>query len=157
MYLAKEVLELCREDGLTLSTAESCTGGLIAKELTDISGASAVFLGGVVSYTNGVKADLLGVPRPMLAKFGAVSEQVARAMAEGVRSATGSDLALSVTGLAGPDGDDRGNPVGLVYIGLASKNATPVRQYRFNGDRTTIRCQTAIQALAMLKDYLEGV
>ena len=105
--LEEVVLTRLRQQGLTLSTAESCTGGLIAKRLTDVAGASAAFLGGVVSYTNGVKAGVLGVPRDLLDRYGAVSAPVARAMAEGVRRLTGSDLSVSVTGLAGPDGGDR--------------------------------------------------
>lgn len=157
MILEEEVLTLCQKKGLTLSTAESCTGGLIAEMLTDIPGASAVFMGGVVSYTNDVKINVLDVPQPLLSRFGAVSEQVARAMANGARDVLGSDLALSVTGLAGPDGDDRGNPVGLVYIGLAGENATPVRKYHFTGVRASIRQQAAMQALAFLKEYLKGV
>lgn len=114
------MLTLCRERGLTLAAAESCTGGLIAKRLTDIPGASQVFLGGVVSYTNHVKQQVLRVPENLLARCGAVSAEVARAMALGVRVLTGADLAVSVTGLAGPDGDDRGNPVGTVFVGLSA-------------------------------------
>ncbi len=157
MTLEEEVLKLCRAKGLTLSTAESCTGGLIAERLTDVAGASAVFKGGVVSYTNEVKINVLDVPQPLLTRYGAVSEQVARAMANGARERLDSDLALSVTGLAGPDGDDRGNPVGLVYIGLAAENATPVRRYTFTGVRASIRMQAATQALTLLKEYLKGV
>ncbi len=148
-------LALLRERGATLSAAESCTGGLIAKRITDVPGASAAFLGGVVSYTDGVKAEVLHVPQALLDEFGAVSEPVARAMAEGVRAVTGSDYALSVTGLAGPDGDDRGNPVGLVYIGLAGPNGTTVRECRF-GRRTRehIRQQAANTALDLLRRAL---
>ncbi|MBE6908052.1 MAG: competence/damage-inducible protein A [Ruminococcaceae bacterium] len=142
--------------GATLSAAESCTGGLIAKRITDVPGASAVFLGGVVSYTNGVKAHVINVPEALLDEFGAVSEPVARAMAEGVRAVTGSDYALAVTGLAGPDGDDRGNPVGLVYVALASPDGTVVRECRF-GRRTRehIRQQAANTALDMLRRKLQ--
>lgn len=152
--LAETALTLCRQRALTLSTAESCTGGLIAKELTDIAGASSVFSGGVVSYTNGVKAGVLGVPQTLLEEYGAVSEPVARAMAEGARRVTGSDLALSVTGLAGPDGDERGNPVGLVYIGLAAAEGTVVQRLMLGGDRERVRILAARHALDILRRYL---
>ena len=112
-------LNLLKEKALTLGTAESCTGGLIAKLITDLPGASAVLKGGIVSYTNEVKAGVLGVPEDMLEKYGAVSPQVAESMARGAKKVLGCDIALSATGVAGPDPDDRGNPVGLVYLGLA--------------------------------------
>ncbi|MBE7004789.1 MAG: competence/damage-inducible protein A [Ruminococcaceae bacterium] len=149
-------LDLLKSRSLTLSTAESCTGGLIAKRLTDISGASAAFLGGVVSYTNGVKNHVLNVSQSILDEYGAVSEPTARAMAEGVRALTGSDYALAVTGLAGPDGDDRGNPVGLVFVALAGPDGTAVRECRF-GKRTRehIRQQTANTAFDMLRRKLQ--
>ena len=146
---------LLKERGATLAAAESCTGGLIAKRITDVPGASAAFLGGIVSYTNGVKSHVLNVSESILNEFGAVSEPVARAMAEGARALTGADYALSVTGLAGPDGDERGNPVGLVYIGLAAPDATQVKECRF-GRRTRehIRQQAANTALDMLRRRL---
>lgn len=122
--LEEVVLNLLKERGLTLSCAESCTGGLVAKRLTDLPGASLAFRGGVVSYTNEVKAAALKVPPALLEEYGAVSAPVAKAMAEGVRALTGSDLAVSTTGVAGPDPDDRGNPVGLVYVALASPEGT---------------------------------
>lgn len=126
--LEEAVLALLKEQGRTLSAAESCTGGLIAKRITDLPGASAVFKGGVVSYTNEVKERVLGVPSHLLEQYGAVSEPVARAMAEGCRSLLGSDIAVSVTGVAGPDSDERGNPVGLAFIGLATERGTICRQ-----------------------------
>ena len=145
-------VSLLKERGATLAAAESCTGGLIAKRVTDVPGASAVFLGGVVSYTNGVKANVLGVPQTMLDEYGAVSEPVARVMAERVRALTGADYALSVTGIAGPDSDERGNPVGLVYIGLASADGTTIKACNF-GKRTRdhIRAQAVNTALDMLR------
>ena len=139
---------------LTVSAAESCTGGLIAKRITDVAGASAVFPGGVVSYTNGVKESILGVPGDILAQFGAVSEPVAKAMAEGARRIMKSDLALSVTGLAGPDGDDRGNPIGTVYIGLAASGGTEVTHLVLKGGRESIRQQAADYALVLLNRHL---
>ena len=151
---AAEVLALCRRQGLTLTTAESCTGGLAAKELTDVPGASAVFVGGVVSSWSEVKAKVLGVPRPLLVEYGAVSEPVARAMAEGARRLTGADIALSVTGVAGPDRDDRGNAVGTVFIALAAHDATLCRSLAFSGGRDEIR-RDAVSALwALLADYI---
>ena len=110
--------EALKARGVTFAAAESCTGGLIAKRITDVPGASGVFMGGVVSYTNIVKHRVLGVPADMLEEYGAVSAPVARAMAEGARKATTADCAVSVTGVAGPDRDERGNPVGTVFIGF---------------------------------------
>lgn len=152
--LEEAVFRLCRDRHLTLSAAESCTGGLIAKRLTDVPGASQVFLGGVVSYTNGVKNHVLGVPASLLESCGAVSAPVARAMAVGVRVLTGSDLALSVTGLAGPDGDDRGNPVGTVFTALFTPEGTFVRRLTLGGDRARIRTLSAHHALDLLRRYL---
>lgn len=152
--LEEVVLTRLRQQGLTLSAAESCTGGLIAKRLTDVAGASAAFLGGVVSYTNGVKAGVLGVPRDLLDRYGAVSAPVARAMAEGVRRVTGSDLSVSVTGLAGPDGDDRGNPVGTVYMGLSWQGGSLVRHLTLGGDRARIRLLAASNALDIIRRHL---
>ena len=146
--------EALKARGVTFAAAESCTGGLIAKRLTDVPGASAAFLGGVVSYTNAVKAGVLGVPRELLEQYGAVSEPVARAMAEGVRRLTGSDLSVSVTGLAGPDGDDRGNPVGTVYLGLSLPGETLVRRLALGGDRPRIRLLAASSALDMIRRHL---
>ncbi|MDO4517483.1 MAG: competence/damage-inducible protein A [Bacillota bacterium] len=150
-------LNLLKEKGLTLGTAESCTGGLIAKLITDLPGASAVLKGGVVSYTNEVKAGVLGVPEDMLEKYGAVSPQVAEAMARGARKVLGCDIALSATGVAGPDPDDRGNPVGLVYLGLACGEDCIVQEYHAGkGDRSRIRRLTAGTALDMVRRHLTG-
>ena len=110
-----------------------------------------------MSYTNGVKHGVLGVPEALLQQYGAVSEPVAKAMAEGARRITGSSLALSVTGLAGPDGDDRGNPVGTVYIGLAKAGGTQVTQLFLKGDRKSIRQQAADYAFALLNKYLQKI
>ena len=153
----QEVLRLLTQRGKSFSAAESCTGGLIAKMFTDLPGASRAFVGGVVSYTNGVKHRVLGVPEEVLERCGAVSEPVAKAMAEGARRITGSSLALSVTGLAGPDGDDRGNPVGTVYIGLAKAGGTQVTQLFLKGDRKSIRQQAADYAFALLNKYLQKI
>jgi len=152
--LEQRVLQLLRDRGLTLSAAESCTGGLIAKRITDLPGASAAFLGGVVSYTGGVKARVLGVPEELLAEYGAVSAPVALAMAEGVRRLTGSDLAVSVTGVAGPDKDDRGNQVGTVFIALAAPDDTAVRQLDLGTGRERVRTVAAHYAFDMIRRYL---
>ena len=154
--LEEVVSRLLRERGLTLSTAESCTGGLIAKRVTDIPGASQVFRGGVVSYTNDVKADVLGVPRATLDACGAVSEPVARAMAEGCRRLCGSDIALAVTGLAGPEGDDRGNEVGTVYIALADRRGTLCKRLScgMGRGRDRVRSAAAQNALDLLRRRL---
>ena len=141
--LEEVVSALLLERGLTLSAAESCTGGLIAKRMTDLPGASRVFRGGVVSYTNGVKAGVLGVPETLLEEYGAVSEPVARAMAEGCRRICGSDLAVSVTGVAGPDTDERGNEVGTVYIALASGEGAVCQRLSCGKGRGRDRVRTA--------------
>lgn len=151
-------LNLLKEKGLTLGTAESCTGGLIAKLITDLPGASAVLKGGVVSYTNEVKAGVLGVPQKMLDQYGAVSPQVAEAMARGAKKVLGCDIALSATGVAGPDPDDRGNPVGLVYLGLAYGEDCIVQEYHAGkGDRDRIRRLSSGTALDMVRRYLTGL
>ena len=150
---------LLREKGLTLSAAESCTGGLVAKRNTDLPGASAVFRGGVVSYTNDVKAQVLGVPEELLEAFGAVSEPVARAMAERCRTICGSDLAVSVTGVAGPDTDDRGNEVGTVYIALASAEGTVCQKLSCGKGRgrDRVRSAAASHVFDLLRRYLTGL
>ncbi len=153
--LEQQVIAALKSRGLTLSTAESCTGGLTAKRLTDVPGASAVFLGGVVSYTNGVKERALGVPHDTLETCGAVSEPTARAMAEGVRRLTCADFGLSVTGVAGPDRDDRGHDVGTVYIALSAKNETTVQLLHLSGDRGTIRAAAADEMFRMLLAYIQ--
>ncbi len=155
--LEQRAVQLLKERRLTFSAAESCTGGLIAKRVTDVPGASAVFLGGVVSYTNGVKAGVLGVPQALLDEYGAVSAPVAKAMAEGVRRITGSDLAVSVTGVAGPDKDDRGNEVGTVFVGFASPEGTAVRALHLGTGRDRVRTLAAHHAFDMLRRYLTGL
>ena len=151
--------DLLRERGLTLGTAESCTGGLIAKLLTDLPGSSDVFRGGVVSYTNAVKHNVLGVPQELLDTYGAVSPQVAEAMARGARRALGCDLALSSTGVAGPGSDDRGNPIGLVYLGLAWGEECFVKELRLGSmaTRARVRNQAAQYSLDLLRRHLTGL
>lgn len=154
--LEEVVLPLLKERGLTLGCAESCTGGLIAKRITDLPGASAVFRGSVVSYATPVKHTVLGVPQALLEEYGAVSEPVARAMAEGARRTLGCDLAVAVTGVAGPDPDERGNPVGLVYLALAAPDGTTVKRTRSGGVRERIRTLAASGALDLVRRWLSG-
>ena len=149
------LLDQLRSRSLTFAAAESCTGGLIAKRITDLSGASAVFRGGVVSYTNAVKHGVLGVPQALLDEYGAVSAPVARAMAEGVRRITGADLSVSVTGVAGPNKDDRGNAVGTVYLAVSSAQGTVVEARLYDGDRQQIRDRAAFTAFSLLLQHLE--
>ncbi|MBO4914711.1 MAG: competence/damage-inducible protein A [Oscillospiraceae bacterium] len=154
--LEQVCLDLLKRRGLTLAAAESCTGGLIAKRLTDNAGASKAFLGGIVCYSNGVKANQLNVPWDMLNELGPVSEPVARAMAEGARAAIGTDYAVSVTGLAGADPDEFGNPPGRVYVGLATPEGTTVKKCDFGArTRDHIRQQSANTALDMLRRALQ--
>ena len=134
----------------TLVTAESCTGGGIGAALTAVPGSSKVYKGGIISYTNVVKIKQLSVSGELLDRVGAVSAQVAEAMAIGARTALCADIAVSVTGLAGPDGDDFGNPVGTVFIGYSDYAQTIVRQYRFSGDREAVRNQTITAALELI-------
>ncbi len=136
--------------GRSLVTAESLTGGMIGSELTGIAGSSKVYKGGIVAYTNWVKENLLGVGANMLAQYGAVSAPVAKAMAEGARKALQADVAVSVTGLAGPDGDEYGNPVGTVYIGYCDANTAFAEEYHFSGDRAEVRQQTVRAALEIV-------
>ena len=136
--------------GKTLATAESLTGGGIGAALTSISGASAVYKGGIISYTNEIKHRILGIPAEMLDQYGAVSAPVAKAMAEGARNMLEADLAVSVTGLAGPTGDEFGNPVGTVFIGYSDSKMTEVKHCLFSGDRESIRHQTIEEALRLI-------
>lgn len=136
--------------GQTVCTAESCTGGMIGAALTAVSGSSKVYKGGIISYTNEVKHSVLGVPFSLLEKEGAVSAAVAEAMAMGVRKLLSTDYAVSVTGLAGPGGDEYGNPVGTVFIGYADEHETISKHYLFTGDREAVRIQAAEEALKLL-------
>ena len=145
---ASEVLSALA--GKTLATAESCTGGMIGEMLTAVPGSSSVYKGGIISYWSQIKQSLLGVDGEVLRKFGAVSAPVAEAMAQGARKALEADIAVSVTGLAGPGGDDFGNPVGTVFIGYADAGKTVVQEYHFLCDRETVRRQAAVAALEMI-------
>lgn len=143
-----------RLKGKTLVTAESCTGGGIGAALTEVPGSSAVFKGGIISYCDEVKHKQLGVAKALLEEKGAVSFEVAQAMAAGARKLLDGDYAISVTGLAGPDGDAYGNPVGTVFIGLAGEENSVVRHFVFAGTRDEIRRQAITAALQMVLDAL---
>ncbi len=148
MKLASDVIAALA--GKTLATAESCTGGMIGQALTAIPGASKVYKGGVISYTNAVKENVLGVSEEALVTYGAVSTPVAEAMAKGVRKLLKTDFAVSVTGLAGPDGDEFGNPVGTVFIGFAGEAGSKAMACYFEGDREAVRRQAAEAALTLI-------
>ncbi|HYZ31526.1 MAG TPA: nicotinamide-nucleotide amidohydrolase family protein [Crenalkalicoccus sp.] len=150
---ARELLAGLAARGLTLATAESCTGGLIAAALTSVPGSSAVVLAGFVTYSNDAKREMLGVPQGVLESVGAVSEAVARLMAEGALARSGADLSVSCTGIAGPGGATPGKPVGLVYLGAARRGGG-VRVLRrvYGGDRTAVRAATVAEALGVVAE-----
>ncbi len=157
LALARRVLESCRGSGLRLATAESCTGGLVIGCLTEIPGSSDVVDRGYVTYSNAAKQEMLGVRGESLARFGAVSEIVAREMAEGALARSGADLAVAVTGIAGPGGGTPDKPVGLVHF-AALRRGEPAchQQYVFAGDRRAVRLAAVRTALAMLAERAEG-
>ena len=137
-------------NGRTICTAESCTGGMVSAALTAVPGSSAVFKGGIISYWSEIKHALLEVEEDVLMQFGPVSSQVAVQMASGARKALNADIAVSVTGLAGPGGDDRGNPVGLVFIGYADDKRVLSRRFVFSGHREEVRKQAVEEALKLI-------
>lgn len=149
------LLERCAALGISIALAESCTGGLIAHRITNVSGASEVFKGSVVAYANEVKMNLLGVPEEALARCGAVSEPVALAMAEGVRNAMNADFSAAVTGIAGPGGGTEEKPVGTVYIAVAGTSGAQAYLHHFTGNRSDIKTQTTEAALSRLLELLE--
>ena len=148
--MARVVVDTLKKKGLTVATAESCTGGLIGKMITEVSGASEVYGFGFITYANEAKMQLLGVKKETLDTFGAVSEETAREMAEGARRASGSDIAVSVTGIAGPGGGTEEKPVGLVYIGVNDKLGTEVFRFVQHGDRERVRNKSALCALDII-------
>lgn len=155
--LEQRISQLLHAQHLTLSAAESCTGGLAAKRITDLPGASQIFKGGVVCYTNEVKHRALGVPQEILDTYGAVSPETAKALALGACRVLGSDLAISITGVAGPDPDDRGNPVGLVYIGLAHGAQVWVKETRLGQARDRVRNSAVLTAFDLVRRHLTGL
>jgi PncC family amidohydrolase len=154
--LEETVGRLLTEQELTIAVAESCTGGLIAHRLTNVSGSSAYFVGGVVAYSNEVKERVLGVSGETLSTYGAVSEECAREMARGARRLFDTDVALSSTGIAGPTGGTPQKPVGLVYVALAAPALECCERYLWRGDRLGNKQRTAEAALEMLRQYLEA-
>ena len=152
---AKELVLLLKERGMRITTAESCTGGRMAAAITAIPGSSGVFPGGIVSYCDEVKHRVLNVPAALLEDYGAVSPQVAEAMAKGAAALMGTDLTLSATGIAGPDGDGSENPVGTVYIGLYAEGKTTVEKCLFSGSRLEIQTQATEFALSMAINHLK--
>ena len=149
------VLDLCRGRGLTLGTAESCTGGMVAQRLTSVPGSSEVFAGAVVAYADEVKARELGVPREILERHGAVSAETAAAMAAGARERLGADLAVAITGIAGPGGGSDEKPVGLVFLHAEGPDGSRSADFVFPGDRDSIRRRAAVTALHQLRRLLE--
>ncbi|SDB16778.1 CinA family protein [Belnapia rosea] len=153
---ARTLLALLEARGLTLATAESCTGGLIAAALTAIPGSSAVVTRGYVTYSNDAKAAMLGIPMGVIEGYGAVSESVARRMAEGALRASGADIAVSCTGIAGPGGATPGKPVGLVHMGAARRDGrTTLLRRVFPGDRTAVRAATVAAVLELARGLAE--
>ncbi len=153
--LAERLVAEASSRGLKISFAESCTGGLIAASVTDIPGASGVFLGSAVTYSNEAKRDILGVDVSVMAEHGAVSAMCAEKMAEGARRIFGSDMALSVTGVAGPDGGSKEKPVGTVWFGISIENATYTFKKKFNGERSDIRRSAVMEALSSLLERMQ--
>ena len=154
MDLEKSVIDLLESNKMTLSTVESCTGGLIASSIVSVSGASEVFKCGLITYSNKSKRKLAGVKKGTLDKYGAVSSQVTTEMAKGGASATKSDVCISVTGIAGPDGGTDEKPVGLVYIGCCIDGKVKVKEFHFSGNRNKIRTLSAKNALILARECI---
>ena len=154
--LVERLQELCLDRGLTVATAESCTGGLVASAITNVSGSSVYFRGGIVAYGNEAKLTLLDVPGELLEAHGAVSAQVARAMAVGARARLSVDLAVSVTGVAGPGGGSAAKPVGLTYVAVADATRVEVRRFNWSGDRLANKAASARAALELLLSRCEA-
>ncbi len=152
--LAQELGQRLCECSLTISIAESCTAGGLAHEITRVPGASAYFLGGVIAYDNAVKTGLLGVPESTLTRFGAVSGEVAEAMASACRRLLETDIGISITGIAGPGGGTPEKPVGLVFIAVAGEAAVRSRRFNFSGSRDEVRSQATDAALMMASSFL---
>lgn len=153
VLLATKIFEILATHQLTICTAESCTGGLISAFLTELPGSSSYFLGGIVSYSNELKIDLLGVREQTLEEFGAVSEACAIQMAEGALKETGADIAIAITGIAGPSGGSVEKPVGTVFIGTAHKKKTTIQKYHLKGDRSGIRMESVDLALQQVLKF----
>ena len=155
--LAERVGATCRAAGRTLATAESCTGGLVAHLITEVPGSSTYFLGGLVTYADDVKTALADVPLAVLEAHGAVSAQVAVAMAEGARRRIGVDVAVAVTGVAGPDGGTEAKPVGLTYVAVADRDGDAVRRLLWSADRASNKRSSAAAALSLVLERLAAI
>lgn len=142
------------QKGWSIACAESCTGGLLTSRLTDVAGSSAYVKGSVVAYSNEIKARLLGVSEETLRVYGAVSEQTAAEMSEGIRKTIGVDVGVGITGIAGPGGGTAEKPVGLVYISVSGKDGTVVQEHHFRGTRSEIKQQSAEHALSLISNYI---
>ena len=156
LELAARLGERCLALGLSIATVESCTGGLIGHLITEVPGSSAYFVGGFITYSDELKREAVGVPHDVLAAHGAVSAQVAMAMATGGRARTGADLAVSVTGIAGPDGGTAAKPVGLTYVAVADGLGVAVKRHLWSGDRAENKQRSAAAALALLLERVEA-
>ena len=154
--IEEKLVQSLAEMGLTVSTAESCTGGMVASTIIDVPGASDVYNEGFITYSNEAKMKYLNVSEEVLDSFGAVSEETVKQMASGCRKATGSDVAIATSGVAGPGGGSVEKPVGLVYIGCAYKDIIEVRAYKFVGNRTEIRTQATNEAINMAMELIEN-
>ncbi len=155
--LAERLQGVCLQRGLTVATAESCTGGLVTDAITDVPGSSGYLLGGIIAYADQVKERLLGVPAELIAAHGAVSVHVARAMAVGARERLGADLAIAVTGIAGPHGGTPAKPVGLTYVAVAGPAGIEVRRFAWAGDRAANKRDSARAALELLLSAAEAL
>lgn len=155
--LAERLQEICVGAGLTVATAESCTGGRVCDALTDVAGSSRYVRGGVTAYADAVKESFLGVPATLIGQHGAVSAQVVRAMASGALVRLGVDLAVAVTGIAGPSGATPGKPVGLTYIAVADPAGIEIRRFAWSGDREANKVASARAALELLVDRAAAI
>jgi PncC family amidohydrolase len=157
MRLEQKIGRQLAKHSLSLCTAESCTGGLVAGRITNVSGASGCFEGGFITYSNAAKSRIIGVPEGLIETYGAVSDETARAMAEGARKKLATDMSVAVTGIAGPTGGTPDKPVGTVYIAVAREGKTSVRKFLFTGTRYRIRRQTTDEALKFVLDETEDM
>ena len=151
-----QIGDLLRARSWTLATAESCTGGLVADRITDVPGSSDYFVGGIVAYANAVKTQTLGVASETIARYGAVSRETVLEMAQGARAALRADIAVSVSGIAGPGGGQPGKPTGTIWVGLAAADGAWARTFLWDGDRVANKAASAEAVLQMLYDYLQG-
>jgi len=154
MNLVQKIIQALQSQGQTLAVAESCTGGLVANRITDVPGSSDVFLLGVITYSNEAKQKILNIPPKALKSHGAVSEQIAIAMAKGVRKIHKTDFGIGITGIAGPTGGTKAKPVGLTYIAVSTKDETLCLHCMFQGTRPQIKKQASTQALELLTEFL---